>query len=117
MLGVRATVYLALSCLRSAVAYQAIFSASLVGHPQNLDESHEFPHPIRRVAVIGAGANGLLHTAALLEAGFEVRMFERAPRPGGTWNYNEKKPVPASFPYVLFPETGPSFLIGAYLIR
>lgn len=109
MLGVCTTTFLALCCLRSAFAHQATFSTSPAGHLQDLGESYEFSHPIRRAAVIGAGANGLLHAAALLEAGLEVRMFERAPRPGGTWNYNEKKPVPASFPCVLSSEAGRLF--------
>jgi hypothetical protein len=29
-------------------------------------------------------------------------MFERAPKPGGTWFYNEEKPLPAPFSYVHF---------------
>lgn len=59
-----------------------------------------FQHPIKRVAVIGAGPSGLQHAATLLEHGFEVRMFERAPMPGGLWFYTDLTPVPASFPYV-----------------
>lgn len=59
---------------------------------------YEFEHKIERIAVIGAGPTGLQHAAALLEHGFQVRLFERAPRPGGEWLYTDKTPVPASFP-------------------
>lgn len=59
---------------------------------------YELPTRVKRVAVIGAGANGLLHASTLLENGFEVRLFERAPKPGGTWFYSDKTPIPASFP-------------------
>ena len=53
----------------------------------------QLPHEIRDVAVIGAGPNGLLQAATLLEHGFHVRLFERGPRPGGIWAYSEKTPV------------------------
>lgn len=53
---------------------------------------------VRRVAVIGAGPGGLIHASTLIEQGFEVRLFERASRPGGQWFYTDKKPVHASFP-------------------
>lgn len=62
------------------------------------DEYYVFPHPIKRVAVIGAGPTGLQHAATLLEHGFEVRLFERAPMPGGQWLYSDKVPVHAAFP-------------------
>lgn len=62
---------------------------------------YEFPNEIKRVAVIGGGPNGLVYTSTLLEHGFEVRMFEKAPEPGGNWFYTPTKPVHASFPYVL----------------
>lgn len=62
-----------------------------------------FPHSIKRVAVIGAGPSGIQHAAALVEHGFEVRLFERKPRPGGAWSYSPKKPAYATFPYpILF---------------
>ncbi|KAF8309278.1 FAD/NAD(P)-binding domain-containing protein [Clavulina sp. PMI_390] len=62
------------------------------------DLYYRLPNEIRRVAVIGAGATGLQITATLVDHGFEARMFERAPNPGGVWHYTEKVPVPASFP-------------------
>jgi len=61
---------------------------------------YQLPHSIERVAVIGAGHVGLMQAAALLDAGFQVRMFERAPRPGGQWLYTDKTPVPAPLPCV-----------------
>ncbi|KAF9511430.1 hypothetical protein BS47DRAFT_1383429 [Hydnum rufescens UP504] len=57
----------------------------------------KFPS-IRRVAVIGAGPSGLQSAATLLEHGFEVRLFERRPKPGGNWFYSALTPLPAAFP-------------------
>lgn len=67
-----------------------------------LDKSdyYQFPKPIRRVAVIGAGASGLQAAAALLEEGLEVRLFERQNQPSGNWYYRDEVPVKASFPCV-----------------
>lgn len=62
------------------------------------ESSYAFEHKVERVAVIGAGATGLLHASALLEHGFQVRLFERAPNPGGQWLYTDKTPIPAPFP-------------------
>ncbi|KAF8311493.1 FAD/NAD(P)-binding domain-containing protein [Clavulina sp. PMI_390] len=59
---------------------------------------YTFPNDIRRVAVIGAGPNGLVFTSTLIQHGFEVRMFERAPNPGGVWYYTDNVPIPPSFP-------------------
>ncbi|KAJ7506752.1 FAD/NAD-P-binding domain-containing protein [Mycena galericulata] len=57
-----------------------------------------FHHPIRRVAVVGAGPAGLQAAAALIEHNFTVRLFERAPHPGGNWLYSEETPVRESYP-------------------
>ncbi|KAJ7792160.1 FAD/NAD-P-binding domain-containing protein [Mycena olivaceomarginata] len=51
-----------------------------------------FDHPIRRVAVVGAGPAGLQAAAKLIEHNFTVRLFERAPHPGGNWLYSEETP-------------------------
>ncbi len=42
---------------------------------------------IRSVAVVGAGAAGLVTARELLRAGFEVTVFEEAHAPGGVWIY------------------------------
>ncbi|KAF7368661.1 Dimethylaniline monooxygenase [Mycena venus] len=57
-----------------------------------------FPHPITRVAVIGAGPSGLQAAANLLTANLSVRLFERAPAPGGNWFYTEETPVREAYP-------------------
>lgn len=66
--------------------------------PDDERQWYQFSNEIRRVAVIGAGPSGLIHAHTLLSEGFEVRLFERAPKPGGQWLYTDKKPVHASFP-------------------
>ncbi|KAJ6543365.1 FAD/NAD-P-binding domain-containing protein [Mycena vulgaris] len=57
-----------------------------------------FPHPITRVAVIGAGAAGLQAAAHLVSSNFTVRLFERAPAPGGIWFYTEETPAREAYP-------------------
>ncbi|KAF8208943.1 hypothetical protein K438DRAFT_1811469 [Mycena galopus ATCC 62051] len=69
-----------------------------------------FPHPISRVAVIGAGPSGLQAAAHLLAANLSVRLFERAPSPGGNWFYTEETPVREVYPETdsTTPESPPS---------
>ncbi|KAK7022194.1 dimethylaniline monooxygenase [Favolaschia claudopus] len=57
-----------------------------------------FHHPIERVAVVGAGPAGLQAAAHLVEHNFTVRLFERAPHPGGNWFYSEETPSRESYP-------------------
>ncbi|EJD42264.1 FAD/NAD(P)-binding domain-containing protein [Auricularia subglabra TFB-10046 SS5] len=81
----------------------ALVAASQPQIPLGLNEPiddpyHRFAHPIRRVAVIGAGPAGLQHAAVLRENGFEVRLFERAPGPGGNWLTTAELPASAVFP-------------------
>ncbi|KAJ6456008.1 hypothetical protein C8R47DRAFT_1060599 [Mycena vitilis] len=59
-----------------------------------------FARPITRVAVIGAGPAGLQAAAHLMDANLNVRLFERAPSPGGNWFYTEETPVREAYPYV-----------------
>ncbi|KAJ7075793.1 FAD/NAD-P-binding domain-containing protein [Mycena belliarum] len=67
-------------------------------HSQTAFEAPTFHHPIRRVAVVGAGPAGLQAAAKLVEHNFTVRLFERAPHPGGNWLYSEETPVRESYP-------------------
>ncbi|KAJ6504771.1 FAD/NAD-P-binding domain-containing protein [Mycena vitilis] len=57
-----------------------------------------FHHHIQRVAVVGAGPAGLQAAAKLVEHNFTVRLFERAPHPGGNWLYSDEIPVRESYP-------------------
>ncbi|KAI0343689.1 FAD/NAD-P-binding domain-containing protein [Trametopsis cervina] len=57
-----------------------------------------FPKQIKRVAVVGAGPGGLQAAAALQERNFTVRLFDRAPGPGGNWLYSEEVPYRESYP-------------------
>jgi hypothetical protein len=66
-------------------------------------QHHTFISPIKSVAVIGAGPSGLQHVAALLENGFQVRLFERDSVPGGNWRYTEEIPVDVAYPLALLP--------------
>ncbi|KAJ7485655.1 hypothetical protein FB451DRAFT_1392386 [Mycena latifolia] len=60
-----------------------------------------FPHPISRIAVIGAGPAGLQAAAHLIAANLTVRLFERAPSPGGNWFYTEDTPARETYPRVI----------------
>ncbi|CAO3632496.1 unnamed protein product [Mucor fragilis] len=53
---------------------------------------------IKRVAVIGAGPAGLPTAKLLLDEGIQVKIYERNTAPGGTWIYNEEKPINPDFP-------------------
>ncbi|PKX90521.1 monooxygenase [Aspergillus novofumigatus IBT 16806] len=52
---------------------------------------------VHRVAVIGA-VSGVVSTAHLVAAGFEVTVFERNQQTGGIWLYDEQSPLECSFP-------------------
>lgn len=75
-----------------------LYSTQSRGVFQSERDWFDFSGSIRRVAVIGAGPSGLLHASALVAEGFEVRLFERAPRPGGQWLYTDRTPAHAAFP-------------------
>ncbi|KAJ7442530.1 FAD/NAD-P-binding domain-containing protein [Mycena galericulata] len=66
---------------------------------------HVFHHPIKRVAVIGAGPAGLQAAAKLIEHNFTVRLFDRAPSPGGNWFYTDETPLREAYPDKLTNET------------
>ncbi|KAJ7808675.1 FAD/NAD-P-binding domain-containing protein [Mycena olivaceomarginata] len=78
-------------CVFSGNQFQAVFDT-----PKQPRTS--FHHPIHRVAVIGAGPAGLQAAAKLIEHNLTVRLFERAPHPGGNWLYSEETPVRESYP-------------------
>ncbi|KAJ7474912.1 FAD/NAD-P-binding domain-containing protein [Mycena latifolia] len=89
----------------------------VIGQQNFLDSSQDpdsswttFPHPITRVAVIGAGPAGLQAAAHLIATNLTVRLFERAPSPGGTWFYTEETPAREAYPGGPFgtPEPFPS---------
>jgi cation diffusion facilitator CzcD-associated flavoprotein CzcO len=62
----------------------------------------EFHHPIKSVAVIGAGPAGLQAAAKLVEHNFTVRLFDRSPGPGGNWFYTDETPIREPYPCVSF---------------
>ncbi|KAK7042291.1 dimethylaniline monooxygenase [Favolaschia claudopus] len=74
------------------------FVNSPVDASNSESESYQFKWPIRNVAIIGAGVSGLLAYRELVDAGFEIRMFERDAIPGGIWHYTDETPVPAPIP-------------------
>lgn len=43
-----------------------------------------------KVAIIGAGVAGLASARRCLESGYEVVVYERSKRVGGTWVYDER---------------------------
>lgn len=83
-----------LSLLRAAAAGQQV----VLDNDPHEDPYHRFAQPIKRVAVVGAGPAGLQYAAVLRDEGFEVRLFDRAPGPGGNWLSTHEKPIKASFP-------------------
>lgn len=46
-----------------------------------------------KVAVVGAGAAGLVTIRHLIEQGFVCKAFEQTDKVGGTWNYTENTGV------------------------
>ncbi|KAF8204437.1 hypothetical protein K438DRAFT_1819857 [Mycena galopus ATCC 62051] len=79
-----------------SVFAQNVFQTVLDSRPEQLETT--FHHPIRRVAVVGAGPAGLQAAANLIEHNFVVRLFERAPHPGGNWFYSEETPIREPYP-------------------
>ncbi|KAJ7848780.1 FAD/NAD-P-binding domain-containing protein [Mycena leptocephala] len=88
----------------SASAQQAAFSSESTTTSSS-QRWTVFHHPIKRVAVIGAGPAGLQAAAKLVEHNFTVRLFERAPLPGGNWMYTDETPVREPYPDKPFNET------------
>lgn len=43
-----------------------------------------------KIAIIGAGVAGLASARRCLENGFEVIVYERSTKVGGTWVYDER---------------------------
>ncbi|KAJ7083236.1 hypothetical protein C8R44DRAFT_822580 [Mycena epipterygia] len=66
-----------------------------------------FHHPVKRVAVIGAGPAGLQAAAKLVEHNFTVRLFDRSPSPGGNWFYTDETPAREPYPDKPADETDP----------
>lgn len=79
--------------------FQTVFKSPAKGQSET-EPTFQFHHPIKCIAVVGAGLSGLQATAWLLEHNFTVRLFDRAPHPGGNWQYSEERPVRESYPYV-----------------
>ncbi|KDQ18078.1 hypothetical protein BOTBODRAFT_29394 [Botryobasidium botryosum FD-172 SS1] len=104
-------------CLAQAHGWQKPLQSSfLAGDIHN--ELHEaqasnfdFKRNITRVAIIGAGAGGLITFRELKNAGYNVRLLERDSVPGGNWRYTED--AYPSTPYPPLPlkiaEYTPSF--------
>jgi NADPH-dependent 2,4-dienoyl-CoA reductase/sulfur reductase-like enzyme len=49
-------------------------------------EGHKYIMTARKVAIIGAGASGLVAAKVLLEDGFDVTIFDRQKTLGGVWS-------------------------------
>ncbi|KAH8108050.1 hypothetical protein BXZ70DRAFT_32547 [Cristinia sonorae] len=61
-------------------------------------EIYRFQHPVRKVAIIGAGVGGLISYRELTQTGFEVHLYERDNSPSGNWHYTDEVPVDAPIP-------------------
>lgn len=91
----RSSLFLLQALAALASAQQAPFESAGF-HEES--EWTAFSHPIKRVAVIGAGPAGLQAVATLTEQNFTVRLFERDVNPGGNWRYSDSTPVRESYP-------------------
>ncbi|KAJ7066441.1 FAD/NAD(P)-binding domain-containing protein [Mycena amicta] len=91
--------YAATSCLASVQSAFQVPGAPFVQQANDSD-FYQFKWPIRKVAVIGAGVSGILAYRELVDAGLEVRIFERDAVPGGIWHYTEDTQGPAPIPNV-----------------
>ncbi|KAG1423049.1 hypothetical protein G6F58_003001 [Rhizopus delemar] len=60
--------------------------------------SFQFKQRVKKVAIIGAGPAGLPTAKHLLDEGLQVKIFERNAASGGTWIFNEDKPINPEFP-------------------
>ncbi|KAJ3794505.1 hypothetical protein GGU11DRAFT_795974 [Lentinula aff. detonsa] len=56
--------------------------------------AYEFQWPIHKVAIIGAGAGGLIAYREFARLGYQIRLFERDSMPGGNWHYTEDETPP-----------------------
>ncbi|EIW77433.1 FAD/NAD(P)-binding domain-containing protein [Coniophora puteana RWD-64-598 SS2] len=64
---------------------------------------YEFKYPIRKVAIVGAGPSALIAYRELIEAGLDVRVFERDDVPGGNWHYTDDTAPDAPVPNAPVP--------------
>ncbi|KAI8808192.1 dimethylaniline monooxygenase [Cladochytrium replicatum] len=76
--------------------------------PPFLDDAKFSLPPIKRVAVIGAGAAGLPTARHLIDQGFDVTVFERNSAAGGVWNYDERVSPQPPFPSTVSVDVDPS---------
>ncbi|KAJ7429748.1 FAD/NAD-P-binding domain-containing protein [Mycena latifolia] len=113
--NLRLALYLPLSMIvLNRIVLFATAATLVIGQQIVFDSSQDpdspwttFPHPISRVAVIGAGPAGLQAAAHLIAANLTVRLFERAPAPGGNWFYTKDTPARETYPGVPLKETEP----------
>ncbi|KAJ3806662.1 hypothetical protein EV368DRAFT_27736, partial [Lentinula lateritia] len=69
----------------------------------------KFKWPIHRVAIIGAGAGGLIAYDQFSRLNnFHVRLFERDSMPGGNWHYTANETSPNA-PVPNFPTSKADF--------
>ncbi|KAJ3730602.1 FAD/NAD-P-binding domain-containing protein [Lentinula raphanica] len=67
--------------------------------PSSFDSNwYKFNSTIKTIAVIGAGPAGLQAAAIFQQHNFTVRLFDRAPGPGGNWLYSDEVPVREPYP-------------------
>ncbi|KAF5388992.1 hypothetical protein D9757_005129 [Collybiopsis confluens] len=87
-----------LSLILSSTAVQLPFRYNEPETADSSSSSYQFKWPIRKVAIVGAGAGGLVTYREFTRQGFQVRVFERDSVPGGNWHYTEEVPIDAPIP-------------------
>ena len=69
------------------------WTSSAVKSISSLEGRRRSDASINKVAIVGSGAAGLVTAKVLLDADFQVILFEKNPHVGGVWKYQEESGV------------------------
>ncbi|KAI0788896.1 hypothetical protein C8Q75DRAFT_793645 [Abortiporus biennis] len=99
-----ASLFLLASSATAQLGSQIPLESDIARHAFLDNDFYEFKWPIQKVAIIGAGPGGLISYREFVQAGFDVRLFDRDDHPGGNWHYSEEvspdAPIPNADPSI-----------------